>query len=29
VPERGHGIFLEDPAGFNALVDGFLEKIEA
>jgi pimeloyl-ACP methyl ester carboxylesterase len=24
VPERGHGIFLEDPAGFNALVLEFL-----
>jgi pimeloyl-ACP methyl ester carboxylesterase len=24
VPERGHGIFLEDPATFNALVDRFL-----
>jgi pimeloyl-ACP methyl ester carboxylesterase len=24
VPERGHGIFLEDPAGFNALLLEFL-----
>ena len=24
VPERGHGIFVEDPAGFNALVLDFL-----
>jgi len=27
VPERGHGIFLEDPAGFNRLVDEFLRGI--
>jgi len=27
VPERGHGIFLEDPAGFNAIVGEFLKKI--
>ena len=27
VPERGHGLFLEDPAGFNALVLEFLETI--
>lgn len=24
VPERGHGIFQEDPAGFNAIVENFL-----
>jgi pimeloyl-ACP methyl ester carboxylesterase len=28
VPERGHGIFLEDPQGFNALVDRFLGGID-
>ena len=28
VPERGHGIFLEDPEGFNALVDRFLNTIK-
>ena len=27
VPERGHGIFLEDPAGFNALVLEFLGSL--
>jgi pimeloyl-ACP methyl ester carboxylesterase len=27
VPERGHGIFLEDPEGFNRLVEAFLKKI--
>ena len=26
VPERGHGIFLEDPAGFNALLLEFLGR---
>jgi len=29
VPERGHGLFLEDPAGFNALVLEFLGTISA
>jgi pimeloyl-ACP methyl ester carboxylesterase len=29
VPERGHGLFLEDPAGFNALVLEFLASIVA
>jgi len=29
VPERGHGLFLEDPAGFNALVLEFLDSIVA
>jgi pimeloyl-ACP methyl ester carboxylesterase len=24
VPDRGHGLFVEDPAGFNALVLDFL-----
>jgi pimeloyl-ACP methyl ester carboxylesterase len=27
VPERGHGIFLEDPAGFNELVGRFLRSL--
>ena len=27
VPERGHGLFLEDPTGFNALVLEFLDSI--
>jgi len=27
VPERGHGIFVEDPAGFNALVLEFLAAL--
>lgn len=27
VPERGHGIFLEDPASFNALVLDFLASV--
>jgi pimeloyl-ACP methyl ester carboxylesterase len=26
VPERGHGIFLEDPDGFNQLVSAFLAR---
>ncbi len=29
VPERGHGIFREDPDGFNALVEGFLRQLPA
>ena len=29
VPERGHGIFREDPAGFNALVLEFLASLTA
>jgi pimeloyl-ACP methyl ester carboxylesterase len=29
VPGRGHGIFLEDPAGFNALVLEFLASLDA
>jgi 3-oxoadipate enol-lactonase len=29
VPERGHGIFLEDPAGFNALIERFLGKMDS
>jgi pimeloyl-ACP methyl ester carboxylesterase len=29
VPERGHGIFLEDPEGFNERVESFLRRIEA
>ncbi len=29
VPGRGHGIFLEDPAGFNALVLDFLASLGA
>jgi pimeloyl-ACP methyl ester carboxylesterase len=28
VPERGHGIFLEDPRGFNELVGGFLKRVK-
>lgn len=28
VPQRGHGIFLEDPLGFNELVDGFLRRVK-
>jgi pimeloyl-ACP methyl ester carboxylesterase len=28
VPERGHGIFLEDPRGFNELVEKFLRRLE-
>lgn len=28
VPDRGHGIFLEDPVGFNALVGGFLARCD-
>ncbi len=27
VPERGHGLFLEDPDGFNQRVISFLEKL--
>lgn len=27
VPGRGHGVFLEDPEGFNALVSGFLDQV--
>ena len=27
VPGRGHGLFLEDPEGFNRLVDGFLQSL--
>ena len=27
VPSRGHGIFLEDPSGFNALVASFLGSL--
>jgi pimeloyl-ACP methyl ester carboxylesterase len=27
VPERGHGLFLEDPEGFNQRVLAFLEKL--
>jgi pimeloyl-ACP methyl ester carboxylesterase len=27
VPERGHGIFLEDPKGFNELVGKFLHRL--
>ncbi|MGH7785457.1 MAG: alpha/beta fold hydrolase [Candidatus Binatia bacterium] len=27
VPERGHGIFVEDPAGFNAIVLSFLADV--
>lgn len=27
VPERGHGIFLEDPKGFNELVARFLRRL--
>ena len=27
VPERGHGIFVEDPAGFNAIVGDFLSTL--
>jgi 3-oxoadipate enol-lactonase len=27
VPERGHGIFLEDPAGFNAMVKAFVREL--
>jgi pimeloyl-ACP methyl ester carboxylesterase len=26
VPERGHGIYLEDPAGFSSLLGAFLDK---
>ena len=29
VPDRGHGLFLEDPAGFNALVVEFLATVAA
>ncbi len=29
LPERGHGVFLEDPAGFNALVEAFLSRLAA
>ncbi len=29
VPGRGHGLFLEDPDGFNALVGAFLAEIPA
>ena len=29
VPERGHGLFLEDPAGFNRLVLDFLQQVLA
>ena len=28
VPERGHGLFPEDPAGFNALVLEFLGTLD-
>jgi 3-oxoadipate enol-lactonase len=27
VPGRGHGLFLEDPEGFNHIVDGFLRTL--
>jgi hypothetical protein len=27
VPGRGHGLFLEDPEGFNHIVDGFLRSL--
>lgn len=27
LPERGHGVFLEDPAGFRSLLSGFLDKL--
>jgi 3-oxoadipate enol-lactonase len=27
VPDRGHGLFLEDPEGFNGLVDRFLQSL--
>src|SRR5690606_23404178 len=27
VPERGHGLFLEDPSGFNERVLAFLRKL--
>jgi len=29
VPERGHGLFVEDPDGFNALLLEFLETVSA
>lgn len=29
VPERGHGIFLEDPEGFNRLVEDFLRGVSS
>jgi 3-oxoadipate enol-lactonase len=29
VPERGHGVFLEDPGRFNALVERFLSRLQA
>jgi 3-oxoadipate enol-lactonase len=27
IPERGHGIFLEDPEGFNAMVTAFVQEL--
>jgi pimeloyl-ACP methyl ester carboxylesterase len=29
VPGRGHGLFLEDPEGFNHIVDGFLRRLQS